>query len=79
METAAGDMLILKGESYPGNAGLGAVHRSPSVAESGGVRLLFKLTCPSTACDDAECTSDHDAQSAPDETAHVGPGADHAS
>ena len=39
-----GDVLILKGESYPGNSGRGAVHRSPPIACSNGVRLLFKLT-----------------------------------
>jgi len=64
MAAAAGDVLVLKGESYPGNAGLGAVHRSPPIAERGGVRFLFKLTSPSTHCEDAECTIDHDAPSA---------------
>jgi len=66
MAAAAGDVLLLKGESYPGNAGRGAVHRSPAIAESGGVRLLFKLTSPSAACEDLECTTDHAEASRPD-------------
>jgi hypothetical protein len=56
---AAGDVLILKGESYPGNSGRGAVHRSPPIARSNGVRLLFKLTLPGSACPDPECTTEH--------------------
>ncbi|HVY29612.1 MAG TPA: DUF1826 domain-containing protein [Polyangiaceae bacterium] len=40
----AGDVLLLKGESYPGNAGRGAVHRSPPIAHRSDVRLVFKLT-----------------------------------
>ncbi len=39
-----GDVLVLKGEGWPGNAGRGAVHRSPSLAASGGRRLVFQLT-----------------------------------
>jgi hypothetical protein len=64
MVAAAGDVLLLKGESYPGNAGFGAVHRSPPIAESGRVRLLFKLTSLSTTCDDAACTTEHGPASA---------------
>lgn len=30
-----GDVLLLKGESYPGNRGRGAVHRSPPIERSG--------------------------------------------
>lgn len=54
-----GDVLVLKGESYPGNAGRGAVHRSPPIAHEKGVRLLFKLTSPGSACRDPECTTEH--------------------
>lgn len=54
-----GDVLVLKGESYPGNAGRGAVHRSPPIAHRQGLRLLFKLTSPGSACADAECVTEH--------------------
>lgn len=30
-----GDVLLLKGESYPGNRGRGAVHRSPAIERAG--------------------------------------------
>ncbi|HEU4408123.1 MAG TPA: DUF1826 domain-containing protein [Polyangiaceae bacterium] len=40
----AGDVLLLKGEGWPGNEGRGAVHRSPPVAATGARRLVFKLT-----------------------------------
>ena len=36
---------ILKGDAYPGNAGHGLVHRSPSIAGSGQIRVLFCLDC----------------------------------
>lgn len=39
-----GDVLLLKGETYPQNAGNGAVHRSPPIALKGTARLVFKLT-----------------------------------
>ncbi|HEU4534011.1 MAG TPA: DUF1826 domain-containing protein [Polyangiaceae bacterium] len=39
-----GDVIVLKGEGWPGNAGRGAVHRSPALAADGGRRLVFKLT-----------------------------------
>jgi Protein of unknown function (DUF1826) len=59
MAAGAGDVLILKGESYPGNSGRGAVHRSPAIADSSGVRLVFKLTSAIAACRDAGCTREH--------------------
>lgn len=59
MTANAGDVLLLKGESYPGNSGRGAVHRSPPIAESNGVRLLFKLTLPGAGCRDPHCTKEH--------------------
>jgi len=36
---------ILKGDAFPGNAGLGLVHRSPQIAGSGQTRVLFCLDC----------------------------------
>lgn len=36
---------LLKGEAYLGNAGRGLVHRSPPIAGSGQVRVLFCLDC----------------------------------
>jgi Protein of unknown function (DUF1826) len=47
---SAGDVIVLKGEGWPGNAGRGAVHRSPSVAAAGGRRLVFKLTALGRDC-----------------------------
>jgi hypothetical protein len=41
---AAGDVVALWGEAWPGRRGRGAVHRSPPVSASGGRRLLVKLT-----------------------------------
>lgn len=40
----AGDVLVLKGEAWPGNAGRGAVHRSPPIEAARSRRLVFKLT-----------------------------------
>ncbi len=34
---------LLKGDAWPGNKGLGAIHRSPPVSDVGGRRLLLKL------------------------------------
>jgi hypothetical protein len=36
---------ILKGDTYPGNAGRGLVHRSPPIGGSGQTRVLFCLDC----------------------------------
>ncbi len=36
---------ILKGDAFPGNTGLGLVHRSPQIAGSGQTRVLFCLDC----------------------------------
>ena len=36
---------ILKGDAFPGNTGHGLVHRSPPVARSGKMRVLFCLDC----------------------------------
>jgi hypothetical protein len=40
----AGDVIVLKGEAWPGNAGRGAAHRSPPVEAVRARRLVFKLT-----------------------------------
>lgn len=40
---AAGEVLLLKGESYPGNEGRGAAHRSPPLGTSGVARLVLKI------------------------------------
>lgn len=34
---------IMKGDAYPGNAGHGLVHRSPTIAGTGQIRVLFCL------------------------------------
>lgn len=34
---------LLKGDTWPGNKGYGAIHRSPPVSDAGGRRLLLKL------------------------------------
>lgn len=39
-----GEVLLLKGEAWPGNTGRGAVHRSPPIFGSGVSRVVFKLT-----------------------------------
>lgn len=43
LHAAAGDVVILKGEAFPGNAGYGAVHRSPPIAARGLRRLVLKI------------------------------------
>lgn len=39
----AGEVVLLKGEAWPGNAGNGAVHRSPPIEASGARRILLTL------------------------------------
>lgn len=39
----AGDVILLKGETYEGNRGRGAVHRSPPIEAHGLRRLLLKI------------------------------------
>ncbi|MCS6899760.1 MAG: DUF1826 domain-containing protein [Myxococcales bacterium] len=41
----AGDVVVLKGNAWPGNEGLGAVHRSPPVEGRNLRRLVLTLTC----------------------------------
>ena len=45
-----GDILILKGERYPGNAGLGAAHRSPPLEADGATRLVLKIDQARCGC-----------------------------
>lgn len=40
----AGDVVVLRGETWPGNAGRGAVHRSPPIVAQSLTRLVFKLS-----------------------------------
>ena len=39
----AGEVLLLKGETYPGNSGRGAAHRSPPLEADGATRLVLKI------------------------------------
>jgi hypothetical protein len=39
----AGDVVLLKGESWPGNSGRGAVHRSPPAEAHDGARLVVTI------------------------------------
>lgn len=38
-----GDVLLLKGEAFPGNRGRGAIHRSPPIRDRGLRRLVLKI------------------------------------
>ena len=40
---APGELLLLKGEAYPGNSSWGAAHRSPPIEARGESRLVLKL------------------------------------
>lgn len=40
---STGDVAVMKGEAWPGNAGRGLVHRSPPIAGTGLRRLVFTL------------------------------------
>ncbi len=40
---APGEILLLKGQTFPGNAGRGAAHRSPPLGSSGVARLVLKI------------------------------------
>lgn len=46
---SAGDVIILKGDGWPGHAGRGAVHRSPALAP-GERRLVLKIDAEDCAC-----------------------------
>lgn len=39
----AGDVVLLKGELFPGYAGRGAIHRSPPIESTGERRIVFTL------------------------------------
>ncbi|MEM6957143.1 MAG: DUF1826 domain-containing protein [Myxococcota bacterium] len=40
---APAEVILLKGETFPGNRGRGAIHRSPPVEYAGLSRLVFKV------------------------------------
>lgn len=42
VRAAAGDVVLLKGDSWPGNAGRGAIHRSPAQSAN-EARLVLTL------------------------------------
>lgn len=46
--TVPGEVLLLKGNAHPGNAGRGAAHRSPPLGASSAARLVLKI-------DEADC------------------------
>jgi hypothetical protein len=39
-----GDVVLLKGESYPGNEGRGVIHRSPAIECCGETRVVLRIT-----------------------------------
>lgn len=43
IQAAPGEVVLLKGALWPGNEGLGAVHRSPEIAPGASVRTLITL------------------------------------
>ena len=45
-----GDILLLKGERYPGNSGRGAAHRSPPLEADGATRLVLKIDQARCGC-----------------------------
>lgn len=47
---AAGDVLLLKGDAYPGARGQGAVHRSPPIEATHRRRLILKLDANRCGC-----------------------------
>lgn len=49
-QCTTGDVLLLKGEAFAGNDGLGVVHRSPPIAERSLRRLVFKIDLDPCGC-----------------------------
>jgi hypothetical protein len=45
LRAQTGDVVLLKGDRWPGNEGRGAVHRSPPVSEQKLRRRVLTLTC----------------------------------
>lgn len=45
-----GEVLLLKGNAHPGNAGRGAAHRSPPLGSSGVARLVLKIDADRCGC-----------------------------
>lgn len=48
LHARAGDVVLLKGDAWPDNRGLGAVHRSPPIASRGLRRLVLVVNAPIT-------------------------------
>ncbi len=49
-ECASGDVLLMKGEAFPGNRGFGVVHRSPPITTRSLRRLVFKIDEHACGC-----------------------------
>ncbi len=49
-ECTAGDVLLMKGEAFPGNRGFGVVHRSPPIIKRSLRRLVFKIDEHACGC-----------------------------
>jgi len=47
---SVGDVVLLKGDAWPGFAGCGAVHRSPPIEDHGDRRLLLKIDAQQCGC-----------------------------
>ena len=45
-----GDILLLKGERFPGNLGRGAAHRSPPLEADGATRVVLKIDQARCGC-----------------------------
>ena len=48
--SAPGEVLLLKGDAYPGNFGFGAAHRSPPLEATGATRLVLKIDRDRCGC-----------------------------
>jgi len=48
--TRAFDVVLMKGDAYPGSEGRGAVHRSPPIEGTGTRRLVLKIDVPQCGC-----------------------------
>ncbi len=59
-QAGCGDLLLLKGHAFPGNYGLGAVHKSPGVPP-GGRRLLLTIDDVVGVPGGCACGGEHDA------------------
>ena len=48
--SASGEVLLLKGDAYPGNSGFGAAHRSPPLEATAATRLVLKIDRDRCGC-----------------------------